>query len=162
APYFALQGCKPAARYDYAAKGKTMAIVISVLRAFDSLGLCHFALMMGSPPFLEWLNAATGWGFDEAEFFRAGKRIQVLRHVFNAREGLPAQFPLPARERGEPPQEIGPVAGITLDMEAMARGYFEAMGIDLATGWPLPETARELGLEAAPSGCEQEASTKRK
>lgn len=134
APYFALHNSKPAGRYDYAAKGPTFAIVIPVLRAFDALGLCHFALQMGNPPFLDWLNAATGWGFDEAEFFRAGKRIQVLRHAFNAREGLPARFSLPARERGEPPQTAGPVADITLDMEAMAAGYFAALGLDPVTG----------------------------
>jgi aldehyde:ferredoxin oxidoreductase len=134
APYFALHGLKPAGRYDYAAKGPTFATVIPVLRAFDSLGLCHFALQMGNPPFLDWLNAATGWRFDEAEFFRAGKRIQVLRHAFNAREGLPPRFSLPARERGEPVQTVGPVAGITLDMEAMTAGYFAALGLDPDTG----------------------------
>jgi aldehyde:ferredoxin oxidoreductase len=147
APYFALHGRRPAGRYDYAEKGPTQAIVMPVLRAVDALGLCQFALLMGRPPFLEWLNAATGWGFDEAEFYRAGKRIQVLRHAFNAREGLPARFPLPARERGEPPQAVGPVAGHTLDMDSMASGYFAFLGLDPATGLPLPETARELGLE---------------
>ncbi len=147
APYFALRGIKPAGRYDYAAKGPTFAVVMPVLRAFDALGLCQFALQMGNPPFLEWLNAATGWEVDEAEFYRIGKRIQVMRHAFNAREGLPAQFPLPARERGEPPQSAGPVAGVTLDTEAMAAGYFAALGIDPITGLPLPDTARELALE---------------
>ncbi len=144
APYFALQGVRPAGRYDYAAKGPTMAVVISILRAYDSLGLCQFALQMGEPPFLAWLNAATGWAVDESEFLRIGRRIQALRHAFNAREGLPPRFELPARERGEPPQEVGPVAGITLDMEAMAAGYFAALGLDPDTGRPLPETAAEL------------------
>ena len=148
APYFVLHGRRPAGRYHYAEKGPTQAIVMPVLRAVDALGLCQFALLMGRPPFLEWLNAATGWGFDEAEFYRAGKRIQVMRHAFNAREGLPARFPLPARERGEPPQAVGPVAGHTLDMDSMASGYFAFLGLDPATGLPLPETARELGLEA--------------
>ncbi len=147
APYFALCGLQPAGRYDYAAKGPTFATVIPILRAYDSLGLCQFALQMGEPPFLAWLNAATGWGVDEAEFLRIGRRIQVLRHAFNAREGLPPRFDLPARERGEPPQEAGPVAGVTLDMEAMAAGYFAALGVDPDTGRPLPETATELELE---------------
>jgi aldehyde:ferredoxin oxidoreductase len=147
APYFALQGRKPAARYDYAEKGVTQAIAMSLYRAFDSLGLCQFALLMGEPPFLNWLNAATGWDMDPAEFFQAGKRIQVLRHAFNARHGLPPQFALPKRELGEPPQEAGPLKGRTLDMEAMAKSYFEFMGIEAETGLPLPETARELGLE---------------
>jgi len=147
APYFAMLGRKPAARYDYAEKGVTQAIAMSLYRAFDSLGLCQFALAMGQPPFLEWLNAAADWGVDEAEFYRIGRRIQVMRHAFNAKHGLPAQFPLPGRERGDPPQTLGPVANRTLDMEAMAAGYFAALGLDPLTGLPLPATAKELGLE---------------
>lgn len=147
APYFALKGVKPAGRYDYAAKGRTFGVIIPVLRAYDSLGLCHFALQMGEPPFLKWLNAATGWNMSEAEFFRVGWRIQVLRHAFNARQGLPPRFPLPDRELGIPPQKEGPVAGITLDIEAMASGYFQSLGLDPLTGLPLPETVTELGLE---------------
>ncbi|MBU1879300.1 MAG: aldehyde ferredoxin oxidoreductase C-terminal domain-containing protein, partial [Chloroflexi bacterium] len=147
APYFAFRGVRPAGRYDYVAKGPTFGVVVPVLRAFDSLGLCLFALQMGDPPFLQWLNAATGWGFEEGEFFRAGWRIQALRHAFNAREGLPPHHELPARERGEPPQEVGPVAGVTLDAEAMTAGYFTALGLDPVTGRPLPETVAELELE---------------
>lgn len=146
APYYALKGLRSAGRYEYGAKGRLMAVAMEVLRAFDSLGLCQFALQMGDPPFLDWLNAATGWGMDEAEFLRVGQRIQVLRHAFNAREGLPSHFPLPARERGDPPQDTGPVAGVTLDMETMAEAYFAALGLDPFTGLPLPETARELDL----------------
>lgn len=149
-PYFAMTGRKPAARYDYAAKGVTQATIIPVLRAFDSLGLCQFAMQMGNPPFLQWLNAATGWDMHEAEFHRAGRRIQVLRHAFNARHGLPACFPLPARERGEPPQASGPVAGVTLDTEAMAASYFATLGLDPSTGYPLTDTAKELGLDLLP------------
>ncbi len=148
APYFALRGLKPAARYDYPGKGSTFAVAMPVLRAFDSLGLCHFSLQMGNPPFLAWLNAATGWQVDEAEFFRIGWRIQVLRHAFNAREGLPPAFALPGREIGDPPQAIGPLRGRTLDLEAMVRSYFEAMGLDRNTGLPLEETAHALGLES--------------
>jgi len=147
APYFAMLGRKPAARYDYAEKGVTQAIAICLYRVFDSLGLCQFALAMGQPPFLEWLDAATGWGVDEAEFYRIGRRIQVMRHAFNAKHGLPAQFPLPGRERGDPPQTLGPVANRTLDMDAMSAGYFATLGLDPLTGLPLPETVKELGLE---------------
>jgi aldehyde:ferredoxin oxidoreductase len=128
-PYLARHGLKPAGRYDYAAKGPAVAVAMAVQRAYDALGLCMFALAMGRPPFLEWLNAATGWGYDEDAFFQAGKRIQLLRHAFNAREGLPASFPLPARERGDPPQDDGPVAGVTLDLGTMVEGYFRTLGI---------------------------------
>ena len=150
--YLKLAGRRPADRYDCAAKGAEMATTIPVLRAFDSLGLCHFCLLIGEPPFLAWLRAATGWDVDEQELLRTGRRIQALRHAFNAREGiLPEQVTLPAREQGKPPLEIGPLAGVTLDAEAMSRGYFEAMGVNPSTGWPLPEAARELGLESVPN-----------
>jgi aldehyde:ferredoxin oxidoreductase len=145
--YLQLAGREPAARYDYAAKGAQMATTMQVLRAFDALGLCHFCLLIGEPPFLAWLRAATGWDVDDGELFRSGRRIQALRHAFNAREGImPSQVTLPGRERGDPPLEVGPLAGVTLDVEVMTRSYFETMGIHPATGWPLPETAADLEL----------------
>jgi aldehyde:ferredoxin oxidoreductase len=147
-PYFELMGRKPAGRDGPAGQGKTAAITSAFARAFDSLGLCHFALQMGEPPFLDWLNAATGWEMDEAELFDAGWRIQILRHEFNAREGLPPARELPARERGDPPQAIGPTKGITLDLASMAQGYFDLLGLDPSTGHPLPQTVDRLGLQA--------------
>jgi aldehyde:ferredoxin oxidoreductase len=146
-PYFELLGHHPAARYDFAGKGATQAIAMSLYRAFDSLGLCQFSLMMGKPPFLEWLNAATGWEMDKFGFFQIGKQIQVLRHAFNAKHGLPPQFTLPARERGDPPQSTGPVANRTLDMEAMAKAYFDTLGINSKTGLPVSQSADEVGVE---------------
>ncbi|MBC7232810.1 MAG: aldehyde ferredoxin oxidoreductase family protein [Chloroflexi bacterium] len=147
--YLKRSGRQLAARYDYSAKGAEMAVVMQVLRAFDSLGMCQFSLLMGEPPILDWLQAATGWEVSEADFLRLGWRIQALRHAFNAREGItPEQVKLPARERGDPPLEAGPLAGITLDTGAMSTGYFSVMGIDPATGWPSPETVQILGLEA--------------
>jgi len=151
APYLKLDGRLPAGRYDYAAKGAEMATIMPVLRALDSLGLCMFCLSFGEPPFIEWLRAATGWDVDEAELLRTGQRVQALRHAFNAREGIvPQQVTLPGRERGDPPFDAGPLADRTLDAAVMAESYFEAMGIDATTGWPAPETARELGLDSLP------------
>ncbi len=147
APYFTLHGRKPAGRYDYTEKGVTQAISMCVYRAYDSLGLCQFALLMGQPPFLDWVNANTGWGMDEAELFLVGQRIQVLRHAFNARHGLPSSSPLPKRELGEPPQDYGPLRGLSLDMAAMAKSYFAFLGLDPHSGLPLPETAHTLGLD---------------
>nr|MBC7245503.1 aldehyde ferredoxin oxidoreductase family protein [Chloroflexota bacterium] len=149
ARYLKLSGLQPADRYDYAAKGAEAAVAMQVVRAFDSLGLCQFSLLMGEPPVLDWLRAATGWDVDELDLLRIGRRIQALRHAFNAREGIsPKQVTLPARERGEPPLEVGPLAGVTLDTEAMSKSYFEIMGVDPVTGWPLPETVKTLGLKA--------------
>jgi len=151
AKYLKLHSHPLASRHDYAGKGAEMAITIPVLRVIDALGLCEFCLMISDPPFLSWLNAATGWGWNEADLFRAGRRIQTLRHAFNAREGIqPAQVTLPARERGDPPQQTGPLAGVRLDTAAMVQSYYEDMGVDPSTGWPLPETIRELELPLSP------------
>jgi aldehyde:ferredoxin oxidoreductase len=152
APYLKLAGRVPAGRYDNAGKGAEMATVMPVLRALDSLGLCMFCLNFGEPPFLQWLRAATGWDVDEAELLRTGRRVQALRHAFNAREGIaPNQVTLPGRERGDPPFDAGPLAGRTLDVAAMAQSYFEAMGIDATTGWPELRTARDLDLDDLPN-----------
>ncbi len=147
APYLRAAGQTRAGRYDWSAKGAEAAVTMPILRVIDSLGLCQFCLTMGSPPFLAWLNAATGWGWDEAELLRAGRSIQVMRHAFNARHGVvPASVTLPGRERGEPPYQKGPTAGITLDTTAMTTSYYATLGVDPMTNWPRPETARELNL----------------
>lgn len=150
--FLAAEGRTPAARDDLAGKGADMAVTMAVLRAFDSLGLCQFCLLMGEPPFVEWLRAATGWDVDDRELLTTGRRIQALRHAFNARDGIsPQQIELPGRERGDPPLATGPLAGVQLDTAAMREGYFAAMGIDVGTGWPLPETAKALELASVPA-----------
>jgi aldehyde:ferredoxin oxidoreductase len=149
--FLALEGRKPAARYDLSGKGAEMAVAMAVLRAFDSLGLCQFCLLMGEPPFVEWLRAATGWDVDDRELLTTGRRIQALRHAFNAREGIsPQQVTLPGRERGEPPLATGPLAGVRLDTDAMRQAYSVAMGVDGMTGWPLADTAAGLDLNLVP------------
>jgi aldehyde:ferredoxin oxidoreductase len=147
APFLAKTSIKQPERYDYAGKGAIQAVTMPLYRAYDALGFCHFALLMGNPPILEWLNAATGWDIDEEEFLRIGRRIQVMRHVFNTRRGMPAILPLPKRELGDPPQNSGPVANRMLDMEAMAAGYFSTLGLDPITGMPLKKTIEELGFD---------------
>jgi aldehyde:ferredoxin oxidoreductase len=145
--FLAAEGRKPAGRYDFSAKGAEMAVTMAILRAFDSLGLCQFCLLMGEPPFVEWLRAATGWDVDDRELLTTGRRIQALRHAFNARDGIsPAQVTLPGRERGEPPLSAGPLAGVRLDTAVMSEAYFAAMGVDGETGWPSRETAEALDL----------------
>ena len=44
---------KPAGRYDF--KGPTFAVVMPVLRAFETLGLCQFAQQM-----VHWLLCRAG------------------------------------------------------------------------------------------------------
>jgi aldehyde:ferredoxin oxidoreductase len=47
---------------------------------------------------------------------------------------------------GQPPQEEGPVAGVTLDVDNLAREYRQAMGWDPESGEPGKATLEKLGL----------------
>jgi aldehyde:ferredoxin oxidoreductase len=47
---------------------------------------------------------------------------------------------------GQPPQEEGPVAGVTVDVDNLAREYRQAMGWDPDSGKPDDATLEKLGL----------------
>jgi aldehyde:ferredoxin oxidoreductase len=110
---------------------------------------------MREPPLLEWINAATGWGWSRDDMLEAGHRIQVLRHAFNLREGLPSDgFELPPRAVGRPPLDDGPLQGVTLDMDAMKQDYFDSMGYD-RDGRPTRGLLESLGLHDAAGELEE-------
>jgi aldehyde:ferredoxin oxidoreductase len=115
----------------------------------DCSGLCSFALLMGRPPVREWINATTGWQFDDADLMKIGHRIQIARHLFNQRAGVsPNDRVLPHRPSGDPPAQQGPLRGITLDVAADVREYRETLGLDLDSGRPSPALLESLGLAA--------------
>jgi aldehyde:ferredoxin oxidoreductase len=47
---------------------------------------------------------------------------------------------------GRPPQSAGPLAGVTIDVDSLARDYRRAMGWEPETGVPAQETLEKLGL----------------
>ena len=47
---------------------------------------------------------------------------------------------------GRPPQKEGPVAGVTLDVDNLAREYRQAMGWNPDSGQAEPATLQKLGL----------------
>jgi aldehyde:ferredoxin oxidoreductase len=104
-------------------------------------------MFFGNFPLVEFFNAVTGWDLDIAEVLTTGARIQTLRQSFNIREGIqPSDVKLPERLVGRPPQEDGPVAGVTLDVDNLAREYRQAMGWDPDSGVPDENTLEKLGL----------------
>jgi aldehyde:ferredoxin oxidoreductase len=50
------------------------------------------------------------------------------------------------RMTGRPPQSAGPLAGVTIDVDSLARDYRRAMGWDAETGVPAKATLEKLGL----------------
>jgi aldehyde:ferredoxin oxidoreductase len=135
-------------RYAYTGKGPMSATASRYLQVGNCAGVCVMPFMFfGNYPLIELLNAVTGWGLDVAEALTAGARIQTLRQSFNLREGIAAgSVRLPDRMSGRPPQGEGPFAGVTIDVDSLARDYRQAMGWDAQTGVPTAETLEKLGL----------------
>ena len=135
-------------RYAYSGKGPISATASNYLQVGASTGVCLMPMMFfGNFPLVEFFNAVTGWDLDIKEVLSTGARIQTLRHCFNLREGIaPSDVKLPKRMAGQPPQEEGPVAGVTLDVGNLAREYRQAMGWDPDSGIPDKNTLEQLGL----------------
>jgi len=115
----------------------------------DGAGICTFGLLMGVDrfPIFEYLNAAAGWQKTPDEFMEIGRRIQTLRQCFNIREGLlPEDVHLPGRSTGEPPVHSGPNKGRQVALDELRQMYWQVIGWDKETGFPLPETLQALNL----------------
>ncbi|MGD9079578.1 MAG: aldehyde ferredoxin oxidoreductase family protein [Desulfobacterales bacterium] len=135
-------------KYTYTGKGPASATASQYLQVGASSGVCIMPMMFfGNYPLIEFFNAVTGWDLDANEVLNTGARIQTLRHCFNLREGIaPSDVKLPKRMTGQPPQEEGPVAGVTLDVDNLAREYRQAMGWDPESGQPEGSSLEKLGL----------------
>jgi aldehyde:ferredoxin oxidoreductase len=135
-------------RYEYKSKGPISATASNYLQVGNCAGLCLFPLIFfGNLPLLEFMNAVTGWNMNMEKALETGARIQALRQCFNIREGIrPSDFQLPPRLAGLPPQEEGPLAGITIDIDSLAHEYRKAMGWNPHSGTPEAATLERLGL----------------
>ena len=129
-------------------KGQFLAVNTAYTNAANGAGLCLFGLIIGGDvPIFDWINAVTGWQKSNDEYLEIGHRILALRQSFNLREGVdPRGTRLPDRILGRQPLERGPLAGVTLDNEAMVEDYYRHLGWNPATGWPTRERLSELGL----------------
>jgi len=136
-------------RYEYESKGPPSAIASCYWQVCTCAGVCLFpAIFFGNYPMLDFLNAVTGWNMDMDEALETGARIQTLRQCFTIREGVrPSEVKLPPRMAGRPPKDEGPLTGITIDIDSLAREYRRAMGWDPESGYPTDVTLRRLGLD---------------
>ena len=135
-------------RHAYTGKGPMSATASCYLQIGNCAGVCVMPFMFfGNYPLVDLLKAVTGWDLDVAEALHTGARIQALRQSFNLREGVTAgQVRLPDRMTGRPPQAQGPLAGVTVDVDSLARDFRAAMGWDAETGVPTADTLKDLGL----------------
>lgn len=147
----ALQKSKLQPMGDFDKKGPMYAIGAKFHQLFNAAGLCALYTVGSTAPIAELIAGVTGWDFSWEEGLKAGHRILTLRQAFNAREGLtPDKIGLPSRIREEP-LKVGPGAGIKIDFDTLRKGYFAAMGWDIRSGKPLPQTLGELGLSGLTS-----------
>jgi aldehyde:ferredoxin oxidoreductase len=113
----------------------------------NSAGFCLFSEdFMPEGTHNEYIEALTGWSFKSQQLFSAGKRILTMRQAFNIREGLTrADFVIPPRATGNPPQTEGPLAGITVDNERLGMNFYRVLDWDWETGKPTLESLRGVG-----------------
>ena len=118
----------------------------------NAAGLClHINTMVNGAQYAtEFLAAVTGWQRPLEEILKCGERIEVMRHVFNLREGdNPIKLQVHGRITGQPPQTEGPLAGVTADLDAQVYWNLGAMDWDRVTTKPSRKKLLELGLNDA-------------
>lgn len=133
--------------YDPTDKGKYHAILAGWQHWVNTSGVCLFAVDALPFPFLDFMNAITGWQLDWSEVKQTGFRISTLLHGFNVREGFrPGDFTLPERVDGKTPFTNGKLKDVAIDAEGLKKQYYDAMGFDTATGAIASERINTLGL----------------
>jgi aldehyde:ferredoxin oxidoreductase len=141
-------------RWVRQAKGKTAKNVqlykagTIYMQLVNSGGMCIFGALTSPLPVVEYLNAVTGWGLSNEDYFRIGERILSLRKAFNVREGIkPEDQRLSNRAAGNPPLTRGPLKGVTLDIDGLETDLFKTLQWDPETGGPVAEKLKELEID---------------
>jgi len=117
-------------------------------RAFeDCLGICRFPAE-DINMLITCVNAVTGWNLTLDEAMVIGKRCVNLMRIFNQDCGITRELDAPSERYGSSPVD-GPAKGISTKeiWDKITRRYYELMGWDPETGYPLPTTLKALGLK---------------
>jgi aldehyde:ferredoxin oxidoreductase len=118
--------------------------------AINSAGLCLHSTIIGETEkyLTGYMRAVTGWDLSWEEILKCGERIANMRHVFTLREGVnPLERYVHPRIIGRPPQEEGPLAGLSPDIEAEQYWNLGALDWDRVTTKPSKKKLLELGLD---------------
>jgi aldehyde:ferredoxin oxidoreductase len=117
----------------------------------NASGWCMFSDLVGGNTLkyiTEFMSAVTGWDRSEDEMLKVGERIYTMRHIFNLREGInPIQYKVHPRIIGRPPQQEGPLAGSSADIEAQVYWGLGALDWNRRTARPSRKKLLELGLD---------------
>jgi len=117
-------------------------------QVYTTLGLCHFGMLTGKFPALEFVNVVTGFPLTKDEFIVIGKRILTLKHLFNLREGYnPLDLQLPKRILEKADKGPNSTISIVEEEKIILNSFLEALKWDTITSKPDPEHLKQLGLE---------------
>jgi aldehyde:ferredoxin oxidoreductase len=120
-----------------------------VQQIVNSSGLCLIGFGFGSgvAKLAAFMNAVTGLNYSPADVLKAGERIENMRHLFNLREGInELKWYAHPRTYGDPPQKEGPLAGVTIPIQAQMYWSLGAMDWDYKTLKPSKKKLLELGM----------------
>jgi len=148
-PFSHPESGKKIERYEFRGKGHLQALSAYGTQIINATGMCLFSTSVwpNSYPYLKLFKAVAGWDMTVDELVEAGHRIQVMRHIFNHKQGVnPKKIEPPGRMVGIPPLEAGPTAGVTIDYRTMVEEYLKEVGV-LEDGSVSPEVIRDLGIE---------------
>ncbi len=119
-------------------------------QVINSTGFCLLADIVAADFMLYitgFLSAVTGWDRSREEVLKCGERILNIRHCFNLREGInELKWKMPDRVVGRPPHDIGPLAGVSADIDAQNYWCLGALDWDRVTTRPSKKKLLELGL----------------
>ena len=121
------------------------------MQVSNASGFCMFADLVGGNAvkyITGFLKAVTGWERSEDEILKCGERITNMRHAFNLREGInPLKHKVHGRIIGIPPQQDGPLAGVTADIQEQINRGLDALDWSRESARPSEKKLKELGLE---------------
>ena len=119
----------------------------------DCLGICWFATW-GVPGVMDFerraLAATVGWSdFSVDEALTLGRRVSTMQRLFNMKHGLTRESDFDVGQRLLDAPSAGFAKGKAFGdhMAKLVDEYYRLAGWDVATGKPLPETIKQLGLE---------------
>ena len=134
--------------HNYKSQGELQKRMACYFHVINAAGVCKFGHASYHCSFVpNFLSAVTGkeWSLEDCEV--AGERIANLRHIFNLREGINMlEWKVPGRMLGQPAFTEGPMAGITIDRDALTTGFLAAMRWGREDCRPNPERLQLLGL----------------
>jgi len=137
----------------YDSKAALTKVMQDVFAMMDSLVMCKyttlalFKTLAFEPDFYaRLLTSATGFYFDQEEFYRAGERIYNIERLFNAREGFSRKDDYLPKRFLETPLPGGPAKGQTVDMDRLLNEYYAVRGWDY-NGIPTDKKVSQLGLK---------------